>query len=297
MQALQTATGIRVTNILALTDFTEASEAALAYARGIARHYNANLFPAHACNPVILSEGTPPNVGNEMETYGRQQLESILLESGAKGRALIVQNNLENAFPRWVAENDIDLVVIGTHGRKGLKYFLMGSSAESVFRNATCPVLTVGPHVACRPYTDFVVNDILYPTKLSAYSELAAGQAFSLVQEKHGKVTFLNVLRRDTSFYSADDNNLAAEIRENIQKLIPPDAPLWCEPEIVVRAGDPALEIVRYAEKERPDLIILGLPEKKTVSAQFRTGVAYNVVAKAPCPVLTIRDASVNPSS
>lgn len=294
MQALQTTTGIVVKNILFLTDFTKASEAALAYARGIARHYNANLFPAHACNPVILSEGAPPNLGAELEEHGREQLESVLRRSGLKGKALIAQNSLDNVFPRWVEENNIDLVVIGTHGRSGFKHFLMGSSAETIFRSAACPVLTVGPHVNYRPYQDFVVNDILFPTKLGAYSEIAAGYAFSLAQETHGKVTFMNVLPRDTSFYSAGDKDSASEIKDNLQKLIPPDAPLWCAPGVVVRAGDPALEVVRYAQKERPDLVILGLPQKKKFNSQFRTGVAYKIIAAAPCPVLTIRDASLN---
>jgi nucleotide-binding universal stress UspA family protein len=294
MQALQTTTGIVVKNILFLTDFTEASEAALAYARGIARHYNAKLFPAHACNPVILNEGIPPNVGDELEEHGREQLEAVLRGSGIAGKALIVQNSLENAFPRWIEENNIDLVVIGTHGRDGVRHFLMGSSAEIIFRNATCPVLTVGPHVNLRPYKDFVVNDILFPTKLGAHSELAAGYAFSLAQETHGKVTFMNVLPRDSSFYRDCDRDLATEIREDMQTLIPPDAPLWCEPGVVVRAGDPALEILRYAEKERPDLIVLGLSQTKNFNSQFRTGVTYKVIAKAPCPVLTVRDASLN---
>ena len=291
MQALQTTTGITVKNILFLTDFTETSDTALAYARGIARHYNANLFPAHACNPVIMDEGIPPDLPDQLEERGRQQLESVLRESGVTGKALIVQNSLENVFLRWVEENDIDLVVIGTHGRKGLKHFLMGSSAEYIFRNATCPVLTVGPHVNYRPYGNFVVNDVLFPTQPAAHSELAAGYAFSFAQETHGKVTIMNVL---SDFAGLDAKNLADASREKLQKLIPPDASLWCEPGVVVRAGEPSLEIVRYAEKERPDLIVLGLPQNKKFNSHFRTGVTYKVIATSPCPVLTIRDASLN---
>ena len=57
-----------------------------------------------------------------------------------------------------------------------------------------------------------------------------------------------------------------------------------------VKIGDPALEVQGYAEKERPDLIVLGLPSNKEFSAHFRTGVTYKLVSSAPCPVLTIRD-------
>lgn len=104
----------------------------------------------------------------------------------------------------------------------------------------------------------------------------------------------MNVLPRDSSFYQTGDKDLASEIREDLQKLIPPDARLWCEPGVTVRAGEPAREIVRFAEQERADLIVLGLPAKKKFNSQVRTGIAYKVVAAAPCPVLTIRDASLN---
>ena len=76
--------------------------------------------------------------------------------------------------------------------------------------------------------------------------------------------------------------------------MIPSDANLWCAPEVVVEVGNPAVEVQAYAEKERPDLIVLGLPGKKEFSAHFRTGVTYKVVSSAPCPVLTIRDMTAN---
>jgi len=153
-------------------------------------------------------------------------------------------------------------------------------------------VLTVGPHVNYRPYTDFVVNDVLFPTKPGAHSDLAAGYAFSLVQETHGRITFMNVLPRDFSSQPGSEE-LADQIREDLLKMIAPDAKMWCDPKVVVRQGDPAVEIIRFAEQERPDLVVLGLPQKKTFNSHFRTGVTYNVVAGAPCPVLTIRDSSL----
>jgi len=148
MQALQTATSITFKNILFLTDFSEASEPALAYAVGLARHYNANLFPAHAAEPMILSETADLSVVDEIIENSRKRLDTLVKTTDIKVHPLFERGDIELVFPRWIAENGIDLVVIGTHARHGMSRLLLGSTAEFIFRNAPCPVLTVGPHVA-----------------------------------------------------------------------------------------------------------------------------------------------------
>ena len=289
MQALQTATDIAFKNILFLTDFSESSESALAYALGFAKHFNANLYPAHASDPVILTEGVTADVIDKIAENSRVQLETLAWNNKIKGPVLFAQTSVESVFPKWIAEHGIDLVVVGTHGRRGLQRFLMGSTAEFIFRNATCPVLTVGPHVATRPYNGFVAENILFPTDLGSHAEFASSYALSFAHESRGRLTLMHIIPRETAFQH-DTRELIAEITDKLTRLIPSDAKLWCAPEVVVEVGDPALEVQGYAERERPDLIVLGLPHNKEFSAHFRTGVTYKLVSSAPCPVLTIRD-------
>jgi len=289
MQALQTTTDIAFKNILFLTDFSEASESALAYALGFAKHFGAQIYPAHACDPVILAEGTTANILDRIIENSRLQLERLARAKNIKGPILFTQGPVEIAFPRWIEENGIDLVVVGTHGRRGLQRLLMGSTAEFVFRNANCPVLTVGPHVAVRPYNGFVAENILFPTDLDAHAEFACSYALSFAHESRGRLTLMHVVPLETAF-QRDTTELTSAATTKLGLLIPSDAKLWCSPEVVVEVGDPALEVQGYAEKERPDLIVLGLPKNKEFSAHFRTGVTYKVVCSAPCPVLTIRD-------
>jgi nucleotide-binding universal stress UspA family protein len=71
---------------------------------------------------------------------------------------------------------------------------------------------------------------------------------------------------------------------------MPEEAKQWCQPELIVGVGDPVKELLGWAATERPDLIVLGLPAGKQFNSHFRTGVTYNVVSQAPCPVLTVRD-------
>lgn len=293
MQALETVTSISFKNILFLTDFSEASEGALAYALGLARHFKAQLFPAHACDPVVLSETAALNVVDEVVESSRKQLDSLVTDKDVVTHPLFIHGTVESALPRWINENGIDLVVIGTHGRRGIGRFMLGSTAEFIFRNTTCPVLTVGPHVAGRPYKGFTADNIMFPTDLGSHADFAATYAFSFAHETHGKVMLMHVVTQDEAFQS-NTAELVADSRKKLEKLVPPDARQWCQPELIVEVGNPDLEVLGYAEKERPDLIVLGLPFQKEFSTHFAAGVTYRLVSQAPCPVLTVRDLGNN---
>ncbi len=289
MQALATATSISFKNILFLTDFSETSESALAYALGVARHYGSELFPAHASDPVILAETIAENVIEEVVENSQKRLASVVKDTDVKTHPLFFRGAIEVALPRWINEHGIDLVVIGTHGRRGLDRFILGSTAEFIFRNAPCPVLTVGPHVSLRPYHGFTAENILFPTDLGGHADFAATYALSFARETHGKVTFMHVLTLEETF-QRDRAELVDSSYKQLQRLVPGDAKEWCKPEVLVEIGDPPMEVMAYAEKERPDLIVLGLPFNKQFSTHFRAGITYRIISGAPCPVLTVRD-------
>lgn len=289
MQALQTVNKISFKNILFLTDFTEASQTALAYAMGLARHFGAQVYPAHSCDPIILAETAAPNILDEVEENSRRRLLDLAKDYNIGGTPLFARGPVSEAVPGWINDHGIDLIVMGTHGRKGLKHFLMGSVAEAVFRHATCPVLTVGPHVAVRPYRDFKAEKILFPTDLGPHAEFATQYALSIAQEEKSQVTFMHVVTLEDAF-QRDRAPLVAESYKKLETLLPQDAKEWCQPELVVEVGDPIKELLGYAGTERPDLIVLGLPAGKKFNGGFHTSVTYNLIAQAPCPVLTVRD-------
>jgi len=289
MQALQTVNKISFKNILFLTDFTEASQTALAYAMGFAKHFGAQLYPAHSCDPIILTETAAPDILDEVEENSRRRLKDLAKENEITGTPLFARGPVADAVPGWINDHGIDLIVMGTHGRKGLKHFLLGSVAEAVFRHATCPVLTVGPHVNVRPYHDFKAEKILFPTDLGPHAEFATQYALSVAQESKAQVTFMHVVSLEDAF-QRDRAPLVAESFKKLETLLPADAKQWCQPDLVVEVGDPIKELLGYANTERPDLIVLGLPAGKKFNGGFRTSVTYNLIAQAPCPVLTVRD-------
>jgi nucleotide-binding universal stress UspA family protein len=98
----------------------------------------------------------------------------------------------------------------------------------------------------------------------------------------------VHVLAKDSAVH--DLARVKAYCEKELRRLVPSDAGSWCDPKFVVLEGDPAQEILNYAETDDSDLIVLGLPKDKVFSTHFRSGVTYNLVSGAPCPVLTVRD-------
>jgi nucleotide-binding universal stress UspA family protein len=143
---------MEIKRILFPTDFSEGAMNALPYAVDMVRHYGAKLYMLHVIYDIATASGLYiPHISvdemyKELKAEARKELEKF----GAIERQDV--KNIEYAILRgvpyeeilkFVEKNNIDLVVIGTHGRKGLDRVLFGSTAERVVRNAPCPVLTV----------------------------------------------------------------------------------------------------------------------------------------------------------
>lgn len=88
-----------------------------------------------------------------------------------------------------IREHHIDMIVMGTHGRSSVSRAVMGSFAEEVFRQASCPVLTVGPHISKNTERRLGMKQILFATDFSDQSLCALPYAVSLAQEHQAKLT------------------------------------------------------------------------------------------------------------
>jgi nucleotide-binding universal stress UspA family protein len=130
--------------ILVPTDFSAPSEAALAYGRKMADEFDAALHLLHiAENPFLRAVSADRR---SLEESAARWLQDRLREADRqRGAVAIVEHSDEPASEilRYAKSNDIDLIVMGTHGRTGLARAALGSVAEKVVRAAPCPVLTV----------------------------------------------------------------------------------------------------------------------------------------------------------
>ena len=135
--------------ILVATDFSDASTLALEYARVLAHRFGAGLRVLHVVDtPLPLgSELYVPEVMTVAERAvdeAQQQLATTMAQFTSDdviGQVLV--GNAPKKIVEYAEDHDVDLIVMGTHGRVALAHLLMGSVAERVVRTAPCPVLTV----------------------------------------------------------------------------------------------------------------------------------------------------------
>jgi nucleotide-binding universal stress UspA family protein len=158
---------IVLTKILVATDFSEPSEAALAYGRELTRRFGAQLVVLHVVDDTltraVVTDSlvfTNPDLQTRVEDGGQQQVDELISADDRtvlRAQAVIVASNVPaSAIVEYAKGHDINLIVMGTHGRAAMSHLLMGSVAERVVRSAPCPVLTVR-----HPEREFVLPDVL----------------------------------------------------------------------------------------------------------------------------------------
>lgn len=143
---------MNVKKILFPTDFSEGSDNALPYAADMVKHYGAKLYLLHVIQDIAgatasyvphvsldeLYRDMEKNAAKEIDRYGIEELRGI-----KDIERIVVKGRPYEEILKFARENKADLIVIGTHGRKGLDRVIFGSTAEKVVRDAPCPVLSV----------------------------------------------------------------------------------------------------------------------------------------------------------
>ena len=142
---------IRLETILVPIDFSEPANQALRYACELAVRFKARLFLLNVVQPLAVDVPYAGAMSDELlhpETGARNQLDELEVPQSEKIES--IEREVRSGPPfveivRYARERNVDLIVMGTHGRSGLSHALLGSVAEKVVRKASCPVLTVRP--------------------------------------------------------------------------------------------------------------------------------------------------------
>ena len=142
-----------VRRILHPSDFSNASRAAFRKAIDMAKASRAELLLAHVISPVVPMPGegyVSPAVYDELVTSSRawaqKRLDSLVAEakkSRTRAKGFILEGSPSEEIVRFARARKAEVIVMGTHGRKGIAKFFVGSVADRVVAFATCPVLTV----------------------------------------------------------------------------------------------------------------------------------------------------------
>ena len=301
---------VRLKSILMATDFSEASAKALRHALAVARHFGAKFYLVHVVSSVgfTIAGAEALQLASSAASREVRQLEEALAESGALAglshEFIVCQGRVWEELKEIIHQKEIDLVMIGTHGRRGMEKLLLGSVAERIFRGSDRPVLTVGPHsLDDAPFERTgAVGSFLFPTDFSAASLRALPYALSFSNHFRAKLVLLHVapvmpipetFHWSTAPKDIDGMREAARVTamEKLHGLIPQATPLSEKPECIVRFGKRAETILQVARDLKADLIVMGLNRLKHADAvsHMPQTTAYHVVCSAHCSVLTVR--------
>ena len=203
-----------------------------------------------------------------------------------------------------VRQEEVELVVIGTHARRGLGKLLLGSVAEHIFRHSECLVLTVGPGSLQDSPADGTraVRPFLFATDFGGSSLRALPYAISSANHFGTKLVLLHVvpavpmpegLNRPTAgdVMRTRENARMASL-QRLEELTLQNAKLAVKPDFLVEIGSPSEKILQAANSLKADAIILGLHRSTHIGTKSHMpwATAYEVVCGAGCSVLTVRN-------
>jgi nucleotide-binding universal stress UspA family protein len=286
---------ITLHNVLFATDFSPASEAGFAYAVTIADRYHSRLYVAHVVNlepfDLIAAESTPAMIEQARE-QARQRMERMLRAQPVPAdryQAIVAEGTVAEVLIDILQRNHIDIAVLGTHGRRAFKKLLLGSIAEEIFRRAPCPVLTIGPRTAPAP-TSVALRHILYLLEFAPDASEAANYAVSLANQYAANLTVMNV-REDMPSSANREDKITEPVEHWIEDHVAEGSDLRNRLRFERGFGPATGAILDFATKAAVDLIVMSVRRLDPVIAAHlpKPDTAYEVVSRAPCPVLTIR--------
>jgi nucleotide-binding universal stress UspA family protein len=301
---------VAIKNILFATDFSAVSEAALPYVAAINRRYGGIVHVAHVLpNTVLLRPGAPDpavmgSIYEDVHSTAQEKIQQLAQRLlGHSHKTYVRHGEVLDVIAEIILEQEIDLLVLGTHGRTGLGKLILGSVAEELFRGTVCPVLTVGPKVSAAarglesrrdhvlPPVQIKLRNILYATDFSPDAAKGASYAVSLAREFQSRLTLLHVIEDFGRDLHEHPGPIDTSLRM-LEELVPDQDGLRYRPDFVAEYGTPSEVILQSAGEYEADLVILGArpaANKLAVATHFGGSVAHKIVVGATCPVLTIR--------
>lgn len=278
-----------LSNVVVSTDFSIASETALLFALGIARRNHAKVWIAHVVGDTFFSKETQQRAVDDAWREGHRQLTDHFIAGrldGIENQLVVEQGSVTETLIRLVDKHEAGLLVVGTTGRSRIGKLFLGSIAESIFRQAPCPVLTVGPKITAKEVPAAGPRKIMFCTGFSKHSLAAGTFAIRLADSQDAELILLHVgpdpltgLRED--YIHSSERRLASIVPEGTKF----SAPI----KTIVQFGIAGEKILEVANELHPDVIVLGVRQPEGFGRRLRWATAYDVVSNAPCPVLTVR--------
>ena len=280
--------------ILCPVDGSDISRDALAYAVALARWRTARVHALRVVDTRLPSSGAMPEgfaMPGDVRELAAADIARVAseLDSGGIVEPCVTDGDVVGAILEQSEQLNVDVIVIGTHGRGGVERFLLGSVASKVLRKAERPVIAVPPG-ASQHAVPF--RAVVCATDLSEPGNRAVQAAAALAKAAESALAIVHAVEWPFGVETGPDpltqlrQNLEAEAREQIGRLLPADAR---QVEIAVTTGRPQADIMAKAASLNADLLVLGASGRGAVGAGLLGSTADRVIRSAECPVLIVR--------
>lgn len=292
---------IQINRILCPIDFSDYSDHALKYAMKIAVWYGASIHVLHVMPP------TPPSTVSPLAEAARQLEEKNLSRAVDRWRrpdVVIDQELIESAEPALrILERaealGADLILTGSHGRTGVSRALLGSVSELLLHRSRIPLLVIPSHVTAESLdSETGFHRIVCGVDFALASVSALAYALSIAEESDARLTLLNVIEMPPELqhpptgpdYDVDRVRAEAEAGQlaKLRALVPEHARDYCTVATSVMEGGASRQLLRAAEAERADLIVLGVHGRNALDVAIFGSNSRDVVRFALCPVLIV---------
>ena len=283
--------------ILIATDFSPHAERAMQHGVALARLFEADLelLTSSSISALVLGHDAfalPDGYVAEMERHARQQLEELaepLVEEGLSVACTVAAESPADAICQRAHACGADLVVLGTHGRRGLSRALLGSIAARTLRLAPCTVLTAhaespepGP-----------IRKILVATDFSDDADAALAWAQSLASRSGAALTLLHSVTPPFGIGEeetyADDAGTRKRLAQARERLVEIAGTLDCETEIRVERRHPDTDVLEEAENGGADWIVVGTRGRRGLPHVLFGSTAERIVRRSRLPVVSVK--------
>jgi nucleotide-binding universal stress UspA family protein len=289
---------LSIRSILLATDFSPASHASGLYARALSTEFRVPMTVVHAFLPSQSAQEAEETTGRpSAERLGlKAQLDrtaAALSPPHAPAAALLLQGVPSEELQRISEEQAGVLLVLGTHGGSVIGRHFLGSTAESVLSAVSCPTLTVGPHVT-DPRQEQLFQHVLYATDCSITGARAAALACAVAFRFGGELRVIGVID-DKEGPAAD---LLARfdfhMRKELSQTMHDPCTHFAESSKLATATHAKDVILRELAGGENDLLVLGIRQKAFLGFAERNSTAFQIIASASRPVLTITDKALS---
>jgi len=282
--------GLRFRSILVATDCSPASEIAVKLAARVAKESHAKLYVLHATLPELYGvemRGPVPelelaDLQNARENLHRY-VEHIPELRTVKHKEIAFLGSASKAIQSAGESNDIDLLVLGSHGRHGLGKLTLGSVAEWAIRRLAYPVLVAGPMCdkSLRP-----IRSIVLATDLSERASRSALYASSMAQDYNARLTVLKVLPQAGT--TGEQNQAESSTRKTLHQLVPSDCGEQCTLNFEAKTGEVVPAILSSAQINQANLIVLGARHRAPLADHVPRTRLSAIIRESHCPVLVV---------